>query len=366
METLLSGLLGNPSSLHAEGRRARGAIDLARDEVATHLRVKPSQIVFTSGGTESNNLAVQGLALAHVAKGRHVITSATEHHAVLHAFRALEQRHGFSVTILPVDAEGRVNPDDLAAAIRPDTTLAAIMSANNETGVLQPIAELAKICRLRGVLFHTDAVQSLGKEAIPAGLWGVNSLSFTAHKLHGPVGAGVLWLEPGIPIARLQEGGAHENERRPGTENTAAIAGLAAALRFHGAPDARENERQRAWIEALWSELKTMCDIRWNGEGALRLPNTLNVTISGLHAEDFLIGLDLEGMAVSSGSACLVGSVQASHVLEAMNAASPQREFDPKRSATVRISIGPEIEDDDLPEIAKRIMRVVKQQRRLK
>ena len=203
MEPLLAAPLGNPSSLHAEGRRARGEIDAARDSIAAWLKGKPSEIIFTSGGTESCNLAAQGLALAHSGKGKHLITAKTEHHAVLRAFEALEARLGFEVSYLDVDAGGLVDPNDLACAIRPDTILVSIMSANNETGVRQPMGEIGEICAKRKVLFHTDAIQSAGKEEIDLAGWQVSALSLTAHKFHGPLGAGLLWLKTGVPIARI-------------------------------------------------------------------------------------------------------------------------------------------------------------------
>ena len=348
--------LGNPSSLHAEGRRARAEIDTARDTVAAWLGAKPSEIIFTSGGTESCNLAVLGLARAHRARGRHLITSAAEHHAVLHAFRMLAERDGFAVTFLPVDGEGRVDPAELERALRPDTVLVSIMSANNETGVRQPMHELGAVCAKRGVLFHTDAVQSAGKEALDLVGWQVSALSVAAHKFHGPLGAGVLWLKAGVPLVPLAGGGAQENERRAGTENTVAIAGLAEAVRRHGAIDPAETERQSAWIEAFWRQLETLGGVRRNGHRTARLANTLNVTFSGLDAEELLIGLDLAGLAVSSGSACLAGSVQPSHVLAAMGLAT-------RDGATVRFSIGAEIANGDLDEIAEHVARVVAHQR---
>jgi cysteine desulfurase len=359
MARLAEGLLGNPSSLHGEGRRARGEIDAARDEVAAWLGAKSSEIIFTSGGTESCNLAVLGLARAHRGRGRHLITAATEHHAVLHAFTALEKRDAFAVTYLLVDSDGRVDPAELEAALRPDTVLVSIMSANNETGVCQPMRELGAICTRHGVLFHSDAVQSVGKEPIDLEGWGVSALSLTAHKFHGPLGAGVLWLRGGLPVVPLMEGGAHENERRPGTENTVAIAGLAAALARHGTPDFGEVNRQRVWIEDFWTSLRQLGEVRRNGHPVERLANTLNVTFDGLHPEEFLIALDLAGLAVSSGSACLVGSVQSSHVLAAMGCASGE-------GATVRFSIGPEILDCDLEEIVARVGQVVRHQRSLR
>jgi len=360
MEPLLAAHLGNPSSLHAEGRRARGEIDAARDVLAAWLKAKPSEIIFTSGGTESCNLAVRGLALAHTDKGRHLITAKTEHHAVLHAFQGLGKSADFDVTLLEVDENGLIDPDDLAEAIRADTTLVSIMSANNETGVCQPMREIGEICAKRGVLFHTDAIQSAGKEALDLHAWQVSALSLAAHKLHGPLGAGALWLKVGVPLMRLMEGGSHENERRPGTENAPAIAGFAEAVRLHGEISADEAHRQFRWIETLWRELEKLGGVRRNGDPSRRLPNTLNVSFQGLHGEDLLIGLDLAGLAVSSGSACLVGSVQPSHVLAAMGVPADWA------AATVRFSVDAEIRDEDLGEIARRVGEVVQRQRELR
>jgi cysteine desulfurase len=360
MEPLLDASLGNPSSLHAEGRRARGEIDSARDSIAAWLKGKPSEIIFTGGGTESCNLAVQGLACANDGKGRHMITAKTEHHAVLRAFEALGRWKDFEVTYLDVNAGGLIDPDDLARAIRPDTILVSIMSANNETGVRQPMREIGEICAKRKILFHTDAIQSAGKEEIDLAAWQVSALSVAAHKFHGPLGAGLLWLKNGVPIARLTEGGSHENERRPGTENAPAIAGFAEAVRLYGNADPVEAERQFNWTERLWDELSSLGGVRRNGDPELRLPNTLNVSFLGLHGEDLLIGLDLAGLAVSSGSACLVGSVQPSHVLAAMGVPAEWA------SATVRFSIGQQIQDEDGDEIARRVRQVVTHQRALR
>jgi cysteine desulfurase len=360
MEPLLGAHLGNPSSLHREGRRARGEIDAARDTIAAWLKAKPSEIIFTSGGTESCNLAVKGLAHAHVGKGRHLITAKTEHHAVLHAFEALERDENFQVTYLDVDAGGLIDPDELSRTIRKDTTLVSIMSANNETGVCQPMREIGEICEKQGVLFHTDAIQSAGKEPLDLAAWQVSAVTLTAHKMHGPQGAGLLWLKGGIPIARIMEGGSHENERRPGTENATAIAGFAEAVRVHGEISSEESNRQFRWTETLRQMLQPLEGVRRNGDPVQRLPNTLNISFQGLHGEDFLIALDLAGMAVSSGSACMVGSVQPSHVLAAMGVPATWA------AATVRFSIGAEIRDEDASEVARRVGYVVNYQRALR
>lgn len=360
MEPYRRGLVGNPSSVHAEGRRARGAIDIARDQVAELLGAKPSEIIFTSGGTESCNLAVQGLAFAHTAREKHLIVSAGEHHAVLHAAQSLEKRHGFAVTYLPLQVDGRTAPDDLRRALRDDTALVSIMSANNETGVKSPLAQIGTICAERGILFHTDAVQSVGKEPLDLPSWQASALSLTAHKFGGPIGAGLLYLHAGIPLARLMEGGAHENERRPGTENVAAIVGLAKALELATADRealAARNASAFALTEHLWQELAPLVPILRNGHATERVANTLNISFPGLHPEEFLIALDLAGLSVSSGSACLVGSVQSSHVLRAMGLNAQEI------GATVRFSIGHDLTSADITEIAQRIRTVVLHQR---
>jgi cysteine desulfurase len=220
--------------------------------------------------------------------------------------------------------------------------------------------EIGEICAKRGVLFHTDAIQGAGKEALDLRAWQVSALSLAAHKLHGPLGAGALWLKSGVPLTRLMEGGSHENERRPGTENAPAIAGFAEAVRLHGEINADETRRQFRWIESLWRELEKLGGVRRNGDPKNRLPNTLNVSFQGLHGEDLLIGLDLAGLAVSSGSACLVGSVQPSHVLAAMDVPSDWA------AATVRFSIDADIRDEDLGEIARRAGEVIQRQRELR
>ncbi|MDD5200825.1 MAG: cysteine desulfurase family protein [Terrimicrobiaceae bacterium] len=324
---------GNPSSIHAPGRRSRAAIDDARDRLAALIGARPHEIIFTGGGTESVNLALIGLALA--GEGRHLITAATEHHAVLHAMEFLRRYHGFDLTVLPVDALGRVDPATLSAAIRSDTALVSIMSANNETGTLQPIAELAAVCEERKVLFHSDMVQSFGKETVRPRDLGIAALSLAAHKFYGPKGVGALFLRAGVPITSLHHGGAHENQRRPGTENVAAIAGLAAAAEAADAGLEAEQDRQRDLRDWLWEGIREEFSpaIR-NGDPDHTLANTLNVSFPGADGETLLIGLDMEGVSASSGSACMVGSVQPSHVLLAMGV---PREI---AQGTVRFSLG--------------------------
>lgn len=335
MEPYLSTEYGNPSSIHASGRRARAAIDDARDTLAGLLGAKAHELIFTGGGTESCNLAVIGLARALAESGRHVITSAVEHHAVLHAVEYLVRHEGFAATILPVDRDGRVAPEALEEAIRPDTILVSLMHGNNETGTLQPLEEFGAICARRGVMFHSDAVQTFGKLAGSPLVPGLGALSLTAHKFYGPKGSGALWLRAGQSIAPLAYGGAHENTRRAGTENVAAIAGLGAAAAFACAHAADEATRLAPLREALWAGIREVAPSAVRNTPAVGcLPNTLNVSFPGCDGESLLIGLDLEGICVSSGSACMVGSIQPSHVLLAAG-------LPPSLAlATVRFSLG--------------------------
>lgn len=340
MEAMLPFLqrhFGNPSSIHAAGRETRAAIDDARDRLARVLGAKPHEIIFTGGGTESDNLAIIGLARARAERGNHLLTSTTEHHAVLHAFDYLEKREGFSVTRLAVDRSGRIDPERLADAITSKTTLVSIMTANNETGVRQPVRELAGVCRERGVLFHSDAIQSFGKELIEVADF--DALSLAAHKFYGPKGAGVLYLRSGVSIERLQMGGSHEGERRAGTENVAAIAGMAAAAEVAVQDMEAEQARQAALRERLWNGIRAAFpEAVRNGCSAAAvansLANTLNVSFPGLDGESLLINLDLAGICASSGSACMVGSIVPSHVLVAMGVAPALA------ASTVRFSLG--------------------------
>lgn len=333
MEPFLGRVFGNPSSIHAAGREARAAVDDARDRMARLLGAKAHEIVFTGGGTESDNLAILGLARARAAEGKHVITSATEHHAVLHAFEHLEKRDGLRVTRLPVDRDGQISLSQLTDAITPETTLVSVMSANNETGTLQPVREVARVCRERGVWFHSDAIQSFGKEPLAAPDF--DALSLAAHKFGGPKGAGLLYLRGGLPIERLQVGGSHENERRAGTENVAAIAGMAAAAEIALKDLEAEQGRQAELRERLWEGIRASApEAVMNGDPTARLANTLNVSFPGMDGESLLMNLDLAGICASSGSACMVGSIMPSHVLLAMGVKPTLA------SATVRFSLG--------------------------
>ena len=354
MEPFLSRHYGNPSSVHEAGREARAGVDNARDCLAELLGAKPHELIFTSSGTESNNLAVLGLARAHADRGRHLICSSTEHHAVLHAFEHLGRRELFEVTFLPVDRNGRIDPDELRRAIRDDTILVSIMTANNETGVLQPMAELAAVCSERGVLLHSDMVQSFGKVETRLADSGLAAASFAAHKFHGPKGAGLLYLRAGVPIEAVQFGGTHENQRRPGTENVPAIAGMAAAAAWTLRDRAQEQERERVLRERLWERIaESFPAATQNGENSNRLANTLNVSFASLSSETILMALDLEGVCASSGSACMVGSVVASHVLLAMGLPASLA------SSAIRFSLGHETTEQQIEEAGAIVGRII-------
>jgi cysteine desulfurase len=343
---------GNPSSVHAAGREARAAIDNARDKLAAYMHIKPTEIVFTSGGTESCNLAVFGLARSRTQGGGHVISAKTEHHAVLNAVEHLEKQEGFEVTWLNVSRDGIVDVDHLATSIRTETCLVSIMAANNETGVVQPLREISQICRERGVLLHSDMVQAFGKIEIDFSL--VDAASFAAHKFYGPKGTGFLFLRSGLSIQPIMFGGAHENERRPGTENVAAIAAMAAAAEWTLRNCESEQQHQERLRDELWTRIsQNVPDAKQNGAYAPRLANTLNLSLLGLDSEMLLIALDLEGVCASSGSACMVGSVVASHVLLAMGLP-----IERARSA-VRFSLGKWTTADEIKATGDAVQKIV-------
>jgi len=316
MLPFLDGIYGNPSSVHHVGRQARAGLDDARDRAAQVLGSKPSEVIFTSGGTESNNLAIFGAARQLKPRGRHLVTSVIEHHAVLHCFDHLAKKEGFEVTRLPVDGEGLVSPDDLSKALRPDTILVSVMAANNEIGTIQPVAEFGAICRGRGVLFHTDAVQWFGKEPFEnIHQFNADLVSICAHKFHGPKGAGALFIRSPLLPDPVMFGGAHENERRAGTENVAAIIGLASALeRFVKRP-----VFNRKQLSPLSIRLASLADrlpsVHFAGSRDHGLSNTVSLLVEGSDSITLLAGLDLEGICASSGSACSAGSLEPSHVI---------------------------------------------------
>jgi cysteine desulfurase len=307
---------GNPSSVHGFGREARAGLDTARERVARFLRVAPEELVFTSGGTESDNLGVKGLAWA---RGRgHLITSKIEHHAVLRACQWLESQ-GFAVTYLSVDGHGMVDPDEVKRAIRPDTIGISIMHANSEVGTVQPVTAIGAIAREHGVPFHVDAVQTFGKLDIDVAAAHIDLLSFSGHKIYGPKGVAGLWIRKGTKMVSVQHGGEHERRRRAGTENVPGIVGLGKAVEVRGREMHEERRRVTALRDRLWEGIRARVpDARLNGHPTERLPGTANISYRGVESESVVLGLDLKGIGVSAGSACTSGNVEPSYVLVAM------------------------------------------------
>jgi len=307
---------GNPSSIHGFGREAREGLDTARERIAGFLRVGKEEVVFTSGGTESDNMAIKGVAAA---RGRgHLITSAVEHHAVLRTCETLAKQ-GFDLTVLPVDGYGMVSPDDVRRAIRPDTILVTIMHANSEVGTIQPVGEIGRITRERGVTFHVDGVQTFGKLPLDLEALNIDLLSFSGHKIYGPKGVAGLYIRKGTKMASVQHGGEHERRRRAGTENVPGAVGLGKAVEVRARDMEAEETRVRALRDRLWTGLSTRVpDVRLNGHPTERLPGTCNVCFRHIESESIVLGLDLKGIGVSAGSACTAGSVEPSHVLVAM------------------------------------------------
>ena len=350
----LTEVYGNPSSIYRIGGKAREALDQARENIAKNLGAqRANEIYFTSGGSESDNWAIKGVAHAMKKKGKtHIITSKFEHHAVLHTCEALE-KEGFEVTYLDVYENGLVKPEDVAAAIREDTALVSVMYANNEIGTIQPIPEIGKICRERGVIFHTDAVQAAGYVRINVEEQHIDLLSMTAHKLHGPKGCGLLYVRRGVPIETLIHGGAQERGRRAGTENVAGVIGLDAALELALDGMEERNKRLSSLRDRLMDELLKIERSRVNGDRVHRLPNNVNMCFEGIEGESLLLRLDMNGISASSGSACTSGSLDPSHVLLAIGL--------PHEIAhgSMRLSFSEETTDEDIDVIAAVVPEVV-------
>lgn len=355
MLPFLGEIWGNPSSVHHIGRKARALLDDARDRAAKFLGAKPSEIVFTSGGTESNNLAVLGTARLLEPKGKHLITSAVEHHAVLHCFDFLEKKEGFEVTRLPVDSAGRVSVDDLKRAIRPDTVLVSVMAANNEIGTIQPVSELGAVCRERGIVFHTDAVQWFGKEPFEnIHRFNADLVSICVHKFHGPKGAGLLWIRSPLHPDPVLLGGSHENERRAGTENLTSISGLVSALEKFVKLPVFDHTKLKLFADMLISTIEKIDGCGLVSPLSQSLANTVSFVVEGADSIALLAGLDVEGICASSGSACSAGSLEPSHVIVAIGK-------EKLANSLVRFSLGRETTMDEvlfvcevLPEIVKR------------
>ncbi|NPV27750.1 MAG: cysteine desulfurase NifS [Firmicutes bacterium] len=318
MMTYLTDRFGNPSSLHGFGREAKKGIENARWQVAQVIGAEPEEVIFTSGGTEADNLAIIGTALANQEKGKHIITSSIEHHAVLDACRYLEKQ-GFQVTYLPVDEMGSVNPAEVAQAIADQTILISIMHANNEVGTIQPIEEIGQIAKEKGIIFHVDAVQTFGKVPVNVNALQVDLLSASAHKIYGPKGTGCLYIRQGTRVEPLLHGGSQEQTQRPGTENTAGIIGFGLAAELASQEMAQNAAHLTQLRERLVKGITgSIEDVKLNGHPVRRVPGHINVSFLHLEGESLLFALDMEGIAASSGSACAAGAIEPSHVLTAI------------------------------------------------
>ncbi len=356
MLPFMKGVFGNASSIHSFGQEAAKALEAARKQVADLIGAEPKEIVFTSGGTEADNLAIRGVLEANPGK-RHVVTSRIEHHAVLHTLKGLEKQ-GIEVTYVGVDSHGLVDPVEVAAAAGSGTALVTIMTANNETGSVQPIAEIAAALSGKGAVFHTDAVQALGKIPLDAGKLGVQLASFSSHKIHGPKGIGALFVSRGTRIKPIITGGHHERNMRAGTENVPAIVGFGKACAIAAADLEAESARLAALRDRLQKGiLKIVQDVKLNGHPSRRLPNTLNLSFAFVEGESLLLNLDLKGIAVSTGSACSSGDLKPSHVLMSMGLSAEQAH------GSLRFSLGRENTGEDVEKTIKTVAEVVEKVR---
>ncbi|MEW8966531.1 MULTISPECIES: cysteine desulfurase family protein [Exiguobacterium] len=342
---------GNPSSIHGIGRTARAALDESRRTLARFIGATPNEIVFTSGGTESDNYALFGAAEANAHKGKHLVTTKVEHHAVLHAMEQLE-RDGFDVTYLDVDSTGAVSVEAVRAALRDDTILVSVMYGNNEVGTIQPIVEIGEVLRDHQALFHTDAVQALGTETIDVKALGVDLLSASAHKINGPKGIGFLFMKTGVKLATRSFGGQQERKRRAGTENVPGAVGFKTAAALIMAERSERVAEYHQLAETLLQRLDLL-GVDYEVNGANRLPHIVNLYLPGIDLEPFLIMMDMRGVAISSGSACTAGSIEPSHVLTAMFGASE------RTKQSVRISFGQGNTMHDVEQLAERLADVV-------
>jgi cysteine desulfurase len=360
MSAVLREEFGNPSSVHHFGQRAKAAIDEARSAVADLIGADPSEVVFTSSGTESDNAAIRGAAEALEPSGRrHLVSSGIEHEAVLNTLKSLSRR-GWQVTMLPVGASGLVSADALGAALTDQTAVVSIMHANNEIGTIQPVAELTRLAKARGAIVHTDAVQTAGKIPVNVKALGVDLLSLSAHKFYGPKGVGALWVRRGLRLLPFMTGGKQERGRRAGTENVAGIVGMGVAARLALAHMAEEARRLAALRDRLEQRiLQTVPGTAVNGDPDTRVPNTTNISFDRIEAESLLIALDLEGVAVSTGSACSSGTLEPSHVLKAMGLPAHRTQN------SIRFSLGAINTDADVDRVAAVLPGVVDKLRSL-
>jgi cysteine desulfurase len=360
MQPFFSARFYNPSSIYTPAKEVRRAVEWARETVAQILHARPTEIIFTAGGSESDNQAIKGVAFANRHRGDHIITSQVEHHAVLHTCEYLERAHGFRVTYLPVDCYGRVNPADLEAAIDERTILVTIMLANNEVGTIQPIPELARIARARGVYFHTDAVQGGGTLDLNVRRLGVDLLSLSGHKFYGPKGTGVLYVRRGTQIDPLIHGGSQEHDERAGTENVPGIVGLATALQLAYTDFQTKITHLKRLRDRLIEGVLSSCDgAMLTGHPTERLPNSASFCFEHVEGESVLLNLDVLGICASSGSACTAGSTETSHVLRAMGI--------PERWARgqLRLTVGHENTRDEIEYVLRELPPIVRQVREL-
>ena len=349
----LRDVFGNPSSLHSDGQRAKEAVEAARADVAAALNAKPGEILFTSGGSEADNTAIRSAAALGAKAGKkHIVSTAIEHHAVLHPLEAL-QKEGFSVTLVGVGPDGIVDPDAVEAAIREDTCLVSVMYANNEIGTLQPIAEIGKRCRARGVLFHTDAVQAVGRMPIDVQAESIDLLSASAHKFHGPKGVGFLYARKGVRLTPLIAGGAQEKGLRAGTENVGGVVALAAALKETLSHREADAARVAALRDRLIAGLSQIPHAALNGDPVKRLASNVNFCFEGIEGESLLLLLDDRGIRASSGSACTSGSLDPSHVLLAIG-----RVHDVAHGS-LRLSLGEDVTEEQIDYLIANVTDVV-------
>jgi len=353
MAPYLSGCWGNPSSPYRFGNEARTAVEGARGRIAGCLGCKPSEVVFTASGTESDNLAVRGVACASRLRGNHIVTTTIEHHAVLNTCKALET-DGYRVTYLPVNPAGVVEIEALAGSLTPETVLVTVMHANNETGVIQPVEEIARIVRERGIVFHVDAVQTAGKLPCRLAELGADLVSFSGHKLYGPKGTSALYVREGTALCPIITGGAHEMGLRAGTENVAGIVGLSVALDFALASSQDGCRRLQGLRDRCESMIRERIPrVRFNGASVARVPNTSSLSFDAVDGESIVLALDLAGICVSTGSACSTGEPEPSHVLLAMGLTAREAQ------GTIRISLGRDTRDEDIDAVVKNLVDII-------
>ena len=357
MQPYFCEIFGNPSSVHGFGRQARKAVEAARAQVAKAIGAQPREIYFTGCGTEADNWALRGAAYANIKKGKHIITTNFEHHAILHTCKQLE-KEGFEVTYMPVDHDGLITPEQLEAAIRPDTVLVSVMYANNEVGTIEPIPELAAVAKAHGVLFHTDAVQAIGHVPIDVKAQNIDMLSMSGHKFHAPKGIGALYVRQGVRLERLMQGGAQERGQRPGTENLAGIVGIGKAIELATEDVEGRAEKMAAIRDHMIDRImKEIPHVQLNGHPTKRMCGNINVSFYFVESESILLHLDFKGIAASSGSACTSGSLDPSHVLLAIGVSHEHA------NGSVRLSLCEENTLEEADYVVDNLVAIVKRLR---